>query len=308
MLLHTESGTDFRGENLGFYYGDFRKCLHNYELDQNGIAILIVNPDAPDAQRRSFNPCLVAEYAIIEYENYLRTKKEEHRVSFQKHADWLVDNATLVDNDKACLYYHYDTPKEKAPWGSGISQGIGISALLRAYQHFGESRYFEVAIRLFNMMDVAVEQGGFRFGDERFPLWYEESNDNRHILNGHIYSLLGTYDLYRVTRDPLYKKRFEDGVQTIKKNISSFDMGFHTKYDSVAHCPANHSYHSIHITLFRILYNITGDSFFLNCAERFKDYHERPAYRLRAFAYILKFVLSQKLLRLKRPTEKLSTE
>ena len=52
---------------------------------------------------------------------------------------------------------------------------------------------------------------------KRWKLWYEEDNFQEHILNGHIYALLGVYDLYRVTKDKKYYDSFIAGLTQLKK-------------------------------------------------------------------------------------------
>ena len=294
MLLHDAPELDFKGKQLGYYYGDLRKCLHDYEFDENGI-IAYRKPNMGSGLFH--NPCAVAEYAIIQYENFLRTREENFRNEFRKNADWLVENATSVGDDKAVFYYLYDTPEEKAPWGSGIAQGMGISALVRAAQAFEEPRYLQMAERAFNFLDAPLQKGGLRFQDEQFALWYEEDNHCGHILNGHIYALLGVYDLYRATQNELYHQRFLAGAQTIKENIALFDMGFNTKYRSASSQPANAPYHSIHINLFQILHRITGDEFFTESAHRFQNYQDQLHYKILTLFYLLKSIIAQKLKR-----------
>lgn len=294
MLLHPSENMDFRGKQLGFYYGDFSKCLHDFKFNTEG---LIVTWADNDEKEPVFHPTMVAEYVILQYEYYLKTNKEEHKASFKKHADWLVKNATAVGEDGVCWYFLYDTADDKAPFGSGIAQGIAISALLRAYQFFKDEEYLRVATQAFNLMNTPIARGGFRFENEQFKLWYEEDNVCGHILNGHIFSLLGVFDLYRVTGKPYYKECFDLGVQAIRDNVPCFDLGFNTKYRFIDEHPANNSYHYIHIALFRVLYSITNDKMFLGCAERFSDYHNKAYYKMHTFFYLLRLVLIQKLMK-----------
>lgn len=284
---------DMHGRTLGPYYGDFRKCLHDYDFDEDGIIVLVGGEG--EARVRNHNPCQIAEMAIIEYENDLQTGDERHRESFRRHVEWLARHATPLEGGKACFYYEYDTPEEKAPWGSGLAQGMAISALLRAHELFGEPRYFQLARQAFALMDAPVEEGGFRHSDPEFVLWYEEDNHRSHILNGHIYSLLAVHDLFRVTGDSYYRECFERGTEAIKRTIGRFDTGYLTKYQSVDDFPANNSYHYIHITLFEILHRLTADPFFGECARRFAAYHGKPLYKVPAFLAILKGVLRDRL-------------
>lgn len=292
MTPYPVSGQEVMGQRLGRYYGDLSQCIHRERFDKDGIILLEAPGPPPETVR---NPCMVAEYAIIQYEDFLVTSRTESQELFKRHLDWLEEHASPVAEGRRVLHYHYDTPEERAPWGSGIAQGVAISALLRGYEHFQNDNYLETARQLFNAMDTPVGAGGHRFADAQFKLWYEEDNRCGHILNGHLFALFGVLDLYRVTGHPYYKQRFDLGLEAVKDNLSCFDIGFTTKYRVGAQDPANNSYHYIHAAQFQILYAITGDNFFRDGAQRFYDYHDRWQYRVLAFMYVLRGAVRQRM-------------
>jgi len=282
LRAHPLGPEELHGSRLARYYADL-VAVGGEGLDSTGIIML----RAPGAGNGPvFNPCMVAQYAMTQYEDFLRTSRIESEASFRRHLDWLEESASPFRDRGLVLYYHYDTPEETAPWISGIAQGMAISALLRGYQHFDEDRYLETARQLFDAMDTPVSAGGCRFGDDQFTLWYEEDTHAAHILNGHLFALLGVYDLYRVTQEGHYKERFDAGLQAAKDNLDAFDTGFTTKYSARADLPANNSYHYFHAVLLDICHRITGDESLGAAATRFYDYHHRLRYRLRAFLHL----------------------
>lgn len=291
MELYNRYKIDYHGELLGCYYGDFIKGIRAFDRDESGAVRWLNHRGTGET---IYNPNMIAEWALITHDRYIHSKSDEDLVDFKNQINWLVNNATEVDGNKVCWYYNFDFGKEKAPWGSAISQGMAICALLRAYQFFKKKEYLDLAIKSFNMLNLNYEKGGFKFSDEKWKLWYEEDNFQGHILNGHIYALLGVYDLYRVNKDKKYYESFIAGIDTIKENIDVFDMGFNTKYDAISLHPANNSYHYTHITQFKILYAITNDEFFKIYANKFECYFNSFGDKIKTFVLILKLDLLAK--------------
>ena len=292
MELYNRYKIDYHSEVLGCYYGDFIKGIRAFDRDESGAVRWLNHRGTGET---IYNPNMIAEWALITHDRYLHLKSDIDLVDFKNQINWLVNNATEVDGNKVCWYYNFDFGKEKAPWGSAISQGMAICALLRAYQFFKKKEYLDLSIKSFNMLNMSYEKGGFKFSDERWKLWYEEDNFQQHILNGHIYALLGVYDLYRVSKDEKYYESFIAGIETIKENIDVFDMGFNTKYDATSLYPANNSYHYTHITQFKILFNITNDHFFKNYAVKFEKYFFSKTKKIKTFIYILHLALKAKI-------------
>jgi heparosan-N-sulfate-glucuronate 5-epimerase len=288
MEMYNGENNDIHDKELGLYYGDFNKGIRAKYFDNHGVVQVEING------KRFYNPCQVAEYAIICHDSYILKNQDKYKSSFKIHLDWLCENAVKVSGTGVCWYYHYDSDNEMAPWGSCISQGIAISALLRGYQQFEEDKYLEKALQSFELMNRPVKERGFRYSDSEYKLWYEEDNFQRHILNGHIYALLGIYDLYRITGEQQYLTIFDDGISTIIDRIKDFDLGFNTKYDKVNPYPANNSYHFTHITLFKILYKITNDSFFKLKYNKFELYTKKGQYKAATYFYILRLVIKDK--------------
>lgn len=281
---------DFNSSILREPYGDYSKGIfreNQYGYDDKGVFIFIEN------NQIMYNPCGVAEYALICFEKWCRneTLNFEYKNKFILQIDWLIKNAT-IDDKYAIWYYNY--PNE-APFFSGISQGMIICVLLRAYQILGDKYYYDLAIKANNFMNVKVEDGGIRCVGNNYDNWYAEGLETPYILNGHIYSLLGLWDLYRVSKDENIYTQFMLGVNDIKRNIKEFDLGFYTKYVAGTPYPSGNSYHYTHITQFKILAKITNDKFFENYANKFIAYHNKSYYKIINFLYLLLLTLKQKI-------------
>ena len=296
MELYEDYLIDFNSQVLGCYYGDFIKGIRKFDRDENGVVRWL---NHRGTGKTIYNPTMIAEWALITHDRYIHSKSDADLFDFKNQIDWLVNNATEIDKDKVCWYYNFDFGNEKAPWGSGIAQGMSICALLRAYQFYGKNSYLDLAIKSYNMLELDYSEGGFKFSNEKWELWYEEDNFQNHILNGHIYALLGVYDLFRVTQEKKYYNSFTKGLKTIKDNIGVFDMGFNTKYDAFSFYPANNSYPYTHITQFKILFNITNDHFFKDYAVKFENYFFSKSKKIKTFLYILQLDLKAKINKIK---------
>ena len=273
---------DFHSYKLGAPYGNYSKGLFRegqYSFDENGVFVFL-DKDG----KYQYNPCGIAEYALVCFEKMCHGD-DVSQDKYKAQIRWLVENCREVGNSGVAWYYDY----VGNDFFSGISQGMAMSALLRAYQFYEEEKYLEIAQQAFVFMNTNLDEGGTRCCNDDYMCWYEEyPSEKSKILNGHIYSLFGVYDLYRVTGDGCLKKCFDSGIDDIKRNISKFDLGFFTKYDAVSPYPANNSYHYTHITLFKILYMITGDAFFDKYAKRFERYQNGWFYKLRNILYIFR--------------------
>src|SRR5262249_17821476 len=83
-------------------------------------------------------PAYIAWYGMVHLGHYLRRGDEEHLGIFLKQAAWLEKNA-VVRNDAAVVWpMNFDYPAGaitlKAPWISAYTQGLVISALVRAWR------------------------------------------------------------------------------------------------------------------------------------------------------------------------------
>lgn len=106
-------------------------------------------------------------------------------------------------------------------------------------------------------------------------LWYEEFPSDRplHVLNGHIYTLLGVADYARVSGDPEADARWRLAARTALAHLSEFDLGYWSAYDLRFREPTSVYYHkNIHIPQLRILAELTDEAAFGAVADRWEGY------------------------------------
>ena len=291
LKLH-EKEIDYHNSSLKESYANSKGLLKwDYDFDEHNC-FRITTISNNEKVFCEHNICAIATYGVICYDNLVSDNEIDlYSTHFRNQIDWLCNNVVLLEDNKAVWYYKYPNKV----FYSAVAQGFVISALLRAYQLYKDEKYLDLATGAFRFLDTSVENGGLKVINGDFKGWYEEYLDLPGVLNGHIYTLLGIWDLYRVTKNTYYKDCFYDGVNAIKKNINHFNLGFFTKYSAFKLSPANNFYHFTHITQFLVLYKITGDTFFKEYAEIFDSQTRYMKHKFKNGLYLLKLYFKNKL-------------
>ncbi len=300
--------SNLTGEVLGPYYvhaggrNVFRISRESYIFDKNGVFIEDYNEVYNDKDKkigRQINPAYVAHYGLESYNLYLKTGEEECRTQFIRQVDWLVNNQR---DGKWEYNFEWKPYLLKYPWISAMSQGQGISALLRAYQLTGEERYLEVASAAMRILETPIEEGGVADSSGN-GIWYEEYPNTEliHVMNGHIWALFGIWDYYRVTRIEKALKLFNEGITVLKENIAKYDTGFWVHYDLREDSSPDNFYFmdkfylSFEIAQLDVLYAITSEKIFSFYADKWRRYQRS----LKGLFGIGEAILRQKIRRLK---------
>ncbi len=188
-------------------------------------------------------------------------------------------------------YFDWEYRKTlKAPWYSGLAQGQGVSLLVRAHAETGDAKYAKAATLAFGSFLADTESGGVTFRDQAGDLWFEEYilSPPTHILNGFIWAAWGVHDYWLATGDGEARNLFTRAVETLRKNLDRYDLGFWSRYElSGTRLPmiASPFYHRLHVTQLRIMHKITGDDVFARYAEKWEKYARSGSKRARALCY-----------------------
>lgn len=291
-----EVNPNMRTDEIGEFYQPFiYKANYNGHFDANGVPML----DYHGKVGMQYNPIAIAQYALGHYNLYKRTGDRKHLDIFIKEADWLVNN--LVPNEKGVYvwYHHFDWEYReglKAPWYSGLSQGNGLSVMVRAYQLTKDERYRIAAERVYISLITEIKDGGAMFTDINGDIWIEEGilDPPTHILNGFMWALWGIYDYYLFTKDENIKRTFDRFVITLKKNLPKFDVGIWSLYELVPtriKMIASHFYHSLHVVQLMVMYKLTSDEFFLKYHKKWDVYQKNRIYRFLSLIWKAAFKL-----------------
>lgn len=268
---------DFSTDQLGPYYMLFEeKADYSADLDERGIPLLNYHGSVG----LQYNPIAIAQFGLGNYNRFRSTNDQMSRDKFILAADWLVENLELNDFGISVWNHHFDWEYRdtlKSPWYSALSQGQGISCLLRAHQLTNEERYLDAAEKALGSFLVGMEKGGVVYRDEEGYLWLEEAivSPPTHILNGFLWAIWGFYDYYIYSKEPKAKDLFDQGVKTLVHYLHSYDTGFWSLYEHGGKkmmVLASPFYHNLHIVQLRIMGMLTGQEIFITYSDKWKAY------------------------------------
>jgi len=265
--------SDFRARELGPYYfpnsvdpGPFA------ELDAEGVRVVdFAKKPTIGKSGRQYVLTAIDQYGLGSWDLWLRTKDPARLDAVRRQCDWLLANQTTGAGGTGVWLHHYDLGGEhrvKAPWVSGLAQGMSVSLLLRAWQGTGHEPYRAAADRALRSFATPLAEGGVRTVDDAGRSIFEEvpSDPPHHILNGHVYALLGIHDHHRATGSDEAAALFESGVAGLVANLARWDAGGWSRYSlNERRTLTNHFglasplYHRLHIDMLLVLHAIAGD-------------------------------------------------
>lgn len=242
-----------------------------FHFDSKGIILPVYD---------KYNPVTIAQYALSLYRYYLENPNFLAKKEFLKQADWLYNNATIKSNGSAVWEYDFPVKDQgaKPPWISAMAQGEIISVLVESHSLTGNKKYLDLAHKALKVFMLDIEEGGVRsYWPDGF-LFYEEYavSTKYKVLNGFIFSLAGVYDLYRLEKNPVAKKVFDEGIDSLKKHLENYDALFISYYSANKKPTECKIYNKVHVKQLSWLYYMTGDRFFLKYAKLFNAYCPSP--------------------------------
>ncbi len=265
-------------DRLGEYYLLYRqKAQYPGPLDPSGIPLL----NYRGRIGLQYNPIAIAQFGLAHFNRSEQTHDAECSRRFLLAATWLADHLERTSADVEVWNHHFEWPYRlplRPPWASALSQGQGISLLVRAAEKAGNPRYLESARRALRAFELSVPEGGVAFRDGKGGFWLEEYpvDPPSHILNGAIAASWGLFDYWLCTREGRAKALFDQAIATLLRNLHRYDIGFWSLYElpdgGRIRMPASSLYHRLHIAQLRILARMTGESFFSSTADRWERY------------------------------------
>jgi len=281
---------------IGEYYMPFLyKAKYKGPFDNQRVPLL----DYKGKIGKQYNPIAIAQYALGHYNIFKRKGDVEHLNIFLNQANWLVEH--LEKNRKGLYVWNHYFDWEyrtvlKAPWYSALSQGQGISVLVRAFLETQQEKYENAAKNAFKSFENEISEGGVRYTDEKGYIWFEEAitNPPTHILNGFIWSLWGVYDYFLFTKEKIAEELFNKSIETLEKNLRFYDINFWSLYDlsqTKLRMIASPFYHNLHIVQLKILYKLTRRDIFKHYADKWNKYREKRLNRNLALIYKILFKL-----------------
>jgi len=276
---------------LGEYYMLFaEKADYSGQHDSAGIPLLNYHGKIG----LQYNPIAIAQWGLGNYNLFCRGGSERGRDQRKKNfltaSHWLCAHLELNSFGSWVWNHHFDWEYRsplKAPWYSALSQGQGISLLVRAYRETGTAAYLAAAERAFTSFLKSTSEGGVTFTDARGNLWFEEYivSPPTHILNGFIWAAWGVYDYFLATESRVARDLFAEAVRTLRANLDRYDLGFWSLYEqsgTLLPMVASPFYHRLHAVQLRVMHRLTGEEIFASYADKWEAYARSRAKRTRA--------------------------
>ena len=213
---------------------------------------------------QTYRAAFIAAHALHNLESYLLSKVPKHLEIFLSHVDWLVQHA-VRRRDGAIVWHHDFTYREgpvnlESPWISANTQGLVISALVRAWRHARDPRILQLLERSTRIFELDCVEDGVRVRADGHTVYAElPSLAAPGIMDGFMRSLLGLYDLYEETGEASIARLFEEGVAGLRYFLPLWD--YRNKWSMYSNreylCPPN--YHCLNRMLLSVIANLTGD-------------------------------------------------
>lgn len=224
-----------------------------------------------------YNPKVVAQHGIQNYDNYLAMGDSESKQNFINAADWLVENAADRGNYTIWEYgFRWGSyGGVEPPYTSALAQAEGIYVLAMAHNMTGDERYLVEAKRAFGSFLVDYEDGGVASEEGRDSIFLQllakPGFQKTYVLNGHTNSLVYIWKYYEYTHDYRALIIFGKGINWLLGNLQKYDTGEWSYYDQMG-TQARENYHQGHIMQLGKLYAITGEPALKQYSDRFASY------------------------------------
>lgn len=289
-IIYPIEAVEKKSENKYLYFYDISKkaTSKNVRLDQQGV-YLFYGYDG----LYQYHALEIAQYGLACWVAWAKTDVEFWKNQALIQSDWLVLNQDLnggfLSTIKNAKYS--DLPDR---WPSALTQGLAISALLRAYIYTGKEVYKESLKKAVDFLNVDVNEGGvrrkFSSGDAEYFI-YEEYPRRKldGVLNGYISLILAMLEL--ADSGILMESDISGWV---KKNIDNlyslmpmFDSGYYSFYSLNGNISSGF-YHRYVVVQLEVLGRI--DSRFLEYKNKFIKYRDSFICQLKALKEKLRYL------------------
>jgi heparosan-N-sulfate-glucuronate 5-epimerase len=240
-----------------------------------------------------YNPIAIAQWGLGNYNLFAQTGNRLAKDKFLVAASWMAEHTEPHPAGTRVWNHHFDWEYRdvlKAPWYSGLSQGHGLSLLVRAHAETGDETYLEAADAGFETFRHGLDDGGVTLLDDQGGAWFEEAilSPPTHILNGFMWACWGVYDYALHTGLEAPSELWRRSLIALRRDLDSFDTGYWSLYDLSGKrmdMLASPFYHALHIVQLRVMHNLTGDQYYGDRADRWQSYTASAWNRRRAFAH-----------------------
>jgi hypothetical protein len=192
------------------------------QLDGDGIPIVHWG----EKKEAKPSPANIILYGLGSHDVFIRTRAEHYHKQFVHVLHWLERNQTPLGEGVGWLH-DVDIPVYglKAPWFSGIVQGIALSLLVRACHVEGPKQWALLTQQTWKSYHVPIEEGGFRRKVENGVIYEEYPGPQLDfVFNGMCHALIGLWETWRSGLVKEAKVDFQEGLNGLRSYLPRFDQ------------------------------------------------------------------------------------
>lgn len=143
-------------------------------------------------------------------------------------ADWLVERLSSAPSARGAGWPQRAVPPRGLTadgWISAMTQGVGISVLIRVGAVTGRTEYMRGAVEAGTAMLAPVSEGGTALVEADGAAFFEEfpSPCPSRVLNGHLFALQGLHDLSEYGGAELASEAWLAGMRALARWLPRYD-------------------------------------------------------------------------------------
>ncbi len=254
-------GQCYSKDSVKGYYNDFTEKIRRFGRTDNLVPETVL-----DNGETMYFSSTIFQYGLGAYDLYLMNNDQDSLTKVINCANWAVDNQSDNGGWITLAFENKDQPY------SAMSQGEGISLLIRAHIETKEEKYLHSAKKALEFMLTSTKDGGVtKYEDDDVLLC--EYTYRPLVLNGWIFALWGLYDYCKYFQNEETKKILEMALTSLSKHLPRFDTKYWSKYD-IEKRIASPFYHNLHIAQLRVMYDLFGDQTYKEYADKWGEYQK----------------------------------
>lgn len=260
-VYHVNQGVGkcYSRDSIAGYYNDLTEKITRFGVEDRNVPKTIV-----DSGDTVYFSIAIFQYGLGAYDIYLLNADQKALDKVLICADWAVNNQRENGSWITFLFENEENPY------SSMAQAEGISLLIRAHKETNKAIYIESAKKAMEFMLISLQDGGTTLYTENDVFLYEYTYEPL-VLNGWIFSIWGLFDYYKYTNDVKIKKILNASLNSLKKKLPEFDIGYWSKYDDGKRI-CSLFYHKLHIAQLLVMHDLFGDKIYKEYADKWEKY------------------------------------
>lgn len=270
-------------QDMGKYFTVGALCGYFNNLTEKVTSLpqLLSTDDLPKYKMPSGRlvtfPVAIFQYGLGAYDLFLATGDAPYKTKFLQCCQWAIAHQ---EPSGAWNTFFFKYPHN--PYGA-MSQGEGVSLLLRGYKETHNEEWLAAAKKAIDFMLKPLSEGGCTAYGADGGVTLCEYTHLPVVMNGWIFAWFGLYDYILATNDKgRYRQLLNQSEKTLEATLPAFSCRYWSLYDKSGKM-ASPFYHQLHIAQMQALATVTGKATYKHYAERWERYLHNPVFTAIAF-------------------------